>query len=50
MTRKTKVKAEQKFPILGQGYTLGKLLDDTDCKILLDTGAGKSYMSKSFYL
>ena len=32
MTRETKVKAEEKFPISGQGYTLGKLLDDTDCQ------------------
>ena len=41
---------EEKFHISGQGYTLGKLLDNTDCQILLDTGASKSYMSKSFYL
>ena len=50
MIRETKVKAEEKFPISGQGYTLGKLLDNTDGQILLDTGASKSYMSKSFYL
>ena len=31
MTRETKIKAEEKFPISGQGYALGKLLDDTDC-------------------
>ena len=31
MTRETKVKAEEKFLISGQGYTLGKLLDNTDC-------------------
>ena len=36
MTRETKVKAEEKFPISGQGYTLGKLLDNTDCQIQLD--------------
>ena len=47
MTRDTKVKAEDKFPITGQGFTSGKLLDGTDCQILLDTGATKSYMSKS---
>ena len=29
---------------------MGKLLDDTDCQILLDISASKSYMSKSFYL
>ena len=50
MTRETTVKAEEKFPISGQGYTLGKLLDDTNCQILLDTCASKSYMSMSFYL
>ena len=50
MTRETGIQAEEKFPISGQGYTLGKLLDNMDCQILLDTGASKSYMSKSFYL
>ena len=50
MARETKVKAEGRFPISGQGCTLGKLLDNTDCQIQLDTGASKSYMSKSFYL
>ena len=33
-----------------QGYTVGKLLDGTECQILLDTGASKSFMSKSHYL
>ena len=33
-----------------QGYTEGKLLDGTECQILLDTGASKSFMSKSYYL
>ena len=28
-------------------YT-GQLLDSTDCKVLLDTGASKSFMSKTF--
>ena len=50
MTRETKIKTEEKIPISGQGYTLGKLLDGTECQILLDTGASKSYMSKSYYL
>ena len=45
-----KIIAEESFPITGQGFTSGKLLDGTDCQILLDTGATKSYMSKSFYL
>ena len=33
-----------------QGYTVGKLLDGMECQILLDTGASKSFMSKSHYL
>ena len=44
------IKAEEKFPISGQGYTHGKLLDNTECSILIDTGASKSYMSKSYYM
>ena len=50
MTRDTKIKAEERFPITGQGFTSGKLLNGTGCEILLDTGTTKSYMSKSFYL
>ena len=50
MTRDTEIKAEEKFPITGQGFTSGKLLDGTACQILLDTGATKSYMSKNYYL
>ena len=38
------IKAEEKFPISRQGYTNGKLLDNTECSILIDTGASKSYM------
>ena len=39
MMREIKIKAEENFPISGQGYMDGKLLDDTECQILLDTGA-----------
>ena len=45
-----KVKAEESFPISEQGYTLGKLLDGTECQLLLDTGARKSFMLKSYYI
>ena len=31
--RETKIKVEEKFPISGQGYTLGKLMDGTECQI-----------------
>ena len=41
---------EEKFLITEQGYTVGKLLDGTECQLLLDTGASKSFMSKSHYL
>ena len=50
MTRNTRIKVEERFPITGQGFASGKLLDGTECQILLDTGATKSYMSKSYYL
>ena len=44
------LKAEESFPISEHGYTLGRLLDGTDCQLLLDTGVSKSFMSKSFYM
>ena len=50
MTRDTNIKAEERFPTTGQGFASGKLLDGMECQILLDTGATKSYMSKSYYL
>ena len=50
MTREYMIKAEEKFPISGQGYMNGKLLDQTECSILIDMGASKSYMSKSYYM
>ena len=49
-TRKSVIRAEESFLISGQGYTIGKLLDRTDCNILIDTGASQLYMSKSFYM
>ena len=49
-TRASKIKAEERFPISEQGYMIGKLLDGMECQILLDTGASKSFMSKSHYL
>ena len=49
-TRECVIKAEEKFPISGQGYANGKLLDQTECSKLIDTGASKSYMSKSYHM
>ena len=48
--KNSKIKAEESFPISEQGYTMGKLLGGTECQVLLDTGASKSFMSKSHYL
>ena len=45
-----KLKAEESFPISEHGYTLGRLLDGTECELLLDMGTSKSFMSKSFYM
>ena len=46
-SKNDKLKAEESFPISEQGYTLGKLLDRMECQLQLDTGASKSFMSKS---
>ena len=50
MQREEILKAEESFPILEQGFVKGKLKNGEECQILLDTGASKSYMSKSYYL
>ena len=42
--------SRKKISISGQGCTSEKLLDNTECNILLDTGGSKSYMSKSYYM
>ena len=47
---KNKLRAEESFPISEHGYTSGRLLNGTECQLLLDMGASKSFMSKSFYL
>ena len=48
--KKQHLKVEESFPISEHGYTSGRLLDSTECQLLLDTGASKSFMSKSFYM
>ena len=50
MTHDKDLIVEEKFPISKLGYTVGKLMDGMECQILLDTGASKSFMSKSYYL
>ena len=49
-TRASKIKAKETFPIPEQVYMIGKLLDGTECQIILGTGASKSFMSMSHYL
>ena len=44
------MKAEESFPISEQGFVMGRILNGEECQILLDMGASKSYMSKSYYL
>ena len=41
--RNDKLKAEESFPISEHRYTSGKLLDGTECQLLLDTGAQYSH-------
>ena len=36
-SKNNKIKVEESFPTSEQGYTMGKLLDMTECQILLDT-------------
>ena len=47
---KNKLRAEESFSISEYGYASGRLLDGTECQLLLDTGASKSFVSKSFYM
>ena len=50
MKREEVMKAEESFPISEQGFVMGKLLNGEECQILLDMGASKLYMLKSYYL
>ena len=50
MKREDVMKAEESFPISEQGFVMGRILNGEECQILLDMGASKSYMSKSYYL
>ena len=49
-SKNNKIRAEESFPISEQGYSIEKLLDGTECQILLDMGASKSFTSRSHYL
>ena len=45
-----KLKAEESFPISEHWYTSSRLLDGTECQLLLDMGVSKFFMWKSFYM
>ena len=49
MRRQAEWKAEHYAHITADCYINGKLLDNTDCKILLDMVTSKSSMFKTFY-
>ena len=44
------LKVEESFPISEQGFVMGKVMNGEECQILLDMGASKLYMSKSYYM
>ena len=50
VTRASKIRVEEKFPISEREFMVGKLLDGIEYKIPLDTRASQSFMSKSHYL
>ena len=50
MKREDVMKAEESFLISEQGFVIGRILNGEECQILLDMGASKFYMSKSYYL
>ena len=41
MTRLDRMKVEERHPISEQGHTAGKILDGTECQILLDLQQGQ---------
>ena len=50
MKKEDVMNAEESFPISGQRFVMGRILNGEECQILLNTGASKSYMLKSYYL
>ena len=46
----TNLKWKSLFPYQSKGNILGKLLERTECQLLLGMGASKSFMSKSYYM
>ena len=46
---KSSFQTELQFPFDAQSFTSGSLLNGKEFKILIDTGATHSYLSKSFY-
>ena len=49
MTRASKIKAEETFLISEQGYSVGNYRMKQNARYHMDTGASRSFMSKSHY-
>ena len=49
MTREDTLKVQEQFLPTGQCTTVGILLDGTDCKMHVDSGVFKSFISKQYY-
>ena len=49
-TKKTVIKTQEQFLIIDHSTTVGILLGGAECKILQDSGATKSFLSKQYYL
>ena len=50
MKREDVMKAEERFSNSEQGFVICRILNGEECQILLDMGASKFYMSKSYYV
>ena len=50
ITRETEFSPEASFPINVKSHTTGRTIQGDKVDLLLDTGASKSYMSKSYYM
>ena len=50
MKREDVMKAEERFSNSEQGFVICRILNGEECQILLDMGASKFYMLKSYYV
>ena len=50
MQKSGNCRIKEYFKINDHSRTVGSVLDDTECNILLDTGVSKGFMLKDFYM